>query len=240
MLREQMVSVMFSKPSALNDPFEFLPSLATFCFRPDEKPSKHKNLASFNLSKSGKYLREGIEKHWFVTSLTKTDRNVRMWDQYGGNHTGIKFTFDLASDLREQKLNWMRKVTYSATRRIDISRLANNPSFSGRQNGRLLQRIATRKGRDWEHEEEVGWFLRDDHRPSTDKQLFEKKLVDGKMRAFLKLPHECIKQVTIGYLSPPELLPKVLELRNKYQAPWEVARTVLSLNSFRFDEELIK
>jgi hypothetical protein len=133
----------------------------------------------------------------------------------------------------------MRRVRYLDTKRIDITRLGKSPPLSEKQRGNLLQRIATRKGRDWEHEEEVRWFLRDDDRADGGDQPFEKKVVDGKMRAFMKFPHACIKRVSVGYRSPPSLLRTVLEIRKMHQATWEVARTVLSQNSFCFDEELI-
>jgi hypothetical protein len=128
-------------------------------------------------------------------------------------------------------------VNYDLPERIDIRDLVVEASEEHK--GELLKRVATQKGRDWEHEEEVRWFLRDDDRDRPDKQPFEKKVVDGKMRAFMKLPHDCIKRVTVGYRSPPSLLRTVLELRKIHKATWEVARTVLSLNSFRFEEEQV-
>lgn len=234
-LQEKEVSVMFSKPSNLNDPFEFLPSLDNLSFKPDELKD-FDYLTSPFLSATADYLRHEIELHWFITSFSRAEHNVRMWAQYGGDHRGICITFDLSkAPLSLQKV-MMRPVDYTKSDRVGVS---DFEKLSPEQKGERLKQVATQKGKDWKHEEEVRWFLRDDDRDRPDKTPFEKKVVDGKMRAFMKLPHACIKQVNVGYRSPPSLLRTVLEIRKMHQATWEVARTVLSQNSFRFDEELI-
>lgn len=237
-LKDKMVSVMFSKPSDLNDPFESLPSLEGLSCGPSEFGPECKHLASPVLSASADYWRQELEKHWFVTSLTEADRNVRMWAQYAVNHTGIKFTFNL-SEIAHQK-DWMVRVDYTQPNRADIRQLTD-PTLTRKAKGDLLKQVATQKGNDWNHENEVRWFLRDEGDDQADKeqQPHSKGLVDGKMRAFMKLPHSCIKQVTVGYLSHPSLLRSVLELRKMHQAKWEVARATLSINSFQFCEELI-
>lgn len=236
------IRLRFSKPTDFNDPFECLPSLDAFCFQPDQVPSHYHQRARRWLRTTAKRLQQDIEENWFVTSLTKTDRNVRMWAQYGDDHKGIKIAFDLASSgLKEQKEKWMQSVRYIATKRIDLSRLVKEPPLNPEEKGRLLHQIATRKGRDWQHEEEVRWFLRDDDRQAgPHAPPFEKKMLGEKMHAFVRLPHACIKRVTVGYLSPRSLLQSVLKIREKQRASWEVAKTVLSLNSFQFDEELVK
>lgn len=237
-LERESVSVMFSKPSDLNDPFEFLPSLNGFSFNPSEFGPDNQHLASPFLSATSDYLKRDIERHWFVTSLTTANRNVRMWAQYAANHTGIKLTFNLA-EITEQK-DRMRWVDYSKPHRVDIRRLIQ-PSLTEQDKGDLLKQVATQKGKDWNHEEEVRWFLRDGGGGQADsaQRPYSKGLIDGKMRAFMKLPHSCIMKVTVGYLSNPSLLRSVLELRKMHQARREVARAILSLNSFQFEEELI-
>ncbi len=234
-LKDATVSVMFSKPSDLNDPFEFLPSLDGLSCDPDELTRECRHLASSLLSANADYLRQEIELHWFVTSLTNADRNVRMWAQYAKDHTGIKLTFNFADNaIQKDMMEW---VDYSKPSRADIRRLKTTKD----DKGALLKQLATQKGCDWEHEKEVRWFLRDEvgDRIDSEKQSYSKGLVDGKMRAFMKLPHSCIKRVTVGYLSHPSLIRSVLELRKMHRATWEIARSRLSLNSFQFDEDLV-
>jgi len=237
-LKDATVSVMFSKPSDLNDPFEFLPSLDGLSCEPAEMTRNCRHLASPLLSANADYLRQEIELRWFVTSLTSADRNVRMWAQYAVNHTGIKLTFNFADNAIQKDM--MERVDYSQPHRADIRRLTE-PKAKKDDKGTLLKQLATQKGRDWEHEKEVRWFLRDEggERDDREKQSYSKGLVDGKMRAFMKLPHSCIKRVTVGYLCHPSLLRSILELRKMHRATWEIARSRLSLNSFQFDEDLV-
>jgi nitrogen fixation protein FixH len=126
----------------------------------------------------------------------------------------------------------MRPVDYSKKKRVNVSDFKHLQSEKAK--GNRLKQVATQKGKDWVHEEEVRWFLRDDPaKPVT------KRIVRGRMRAFILLPHSCIKRVTVGYRSPQSLVRTVLELRKMHKAKWEVARATLSLNSFQFDEELV-
>lgn len=237
-LEGETVSVMFSKPSDLNDPFECLPSLNGLSCDPSEFGPECKHLASPVLSANADYWRQEIELHWFVTSFTQAERNVRMWAQYGKDHKGMSITFDLSKAPLSPQKEMMRKVCYEKEERFDISDFSQ---LSVKEAGERLKQIATQKGRDWEHEKEFRWFLRDEggDQANTGQQPYSKRLVDGKMRAFMKLPHSCIKRVTIGYLSHPSLLRSVLELRKMHQAHWEVARATLSVSSFQFEEELV-
>jgi len=228
------VSVMFSKPSDLNDPFEFLPSLDGLSFEHHELKS-FEHLESPFLSATADDLRQQIELHWFVTSFSRARRNVRMWAQYGEHHHGICLAFDLSKLPHCLEKQMMRPVDYDQRERVDVSSFC---SLSPEERGDLLKRVATQKGQDWKHEEEVRWFLRDEdgHQAKEPQQSYSKGLIDGKMRVFLKMPHSCIEQVTVGYLSDPSLLRSVLELRKMHKAHWKVAKATLSLKSFQFEE----
>jgi hypothetical protein len=184
-LQEKAVCVMFSKPSDLNDPFEFLPSLDKLSFKPDEL-NAFGYLSSHFLSATADSLRYEIELHWFITSFSRAEHNVRMWAQYGDDHRGICLTFDLSKAPLSLQKGRMRPVDYTKTDRVDVLDFGN---LTPEQKGERLKQVATQKGKDWKHEEEVRWFLRDDDRDRPDKTPFEKKVVDGKMRAFMRLPH---------------------------------------------------
>lgn len=153
-----------------------------------------------------------------------------MWAQYGGNHNGIKLTLNLAQDplLNEKsKMGW---VDHSNPGRVDIFKMRGEPAMA-----EALKQVATQKGKDWEHEEEIRWF----HRDESTHDRVSKRLLNGKMKAFFSVPHSCIQRVSVGYRSDASLLNSVLEIRKKYQASWQVAKAKLSLNSFQFEDELV-
>lgn len=240
-------NLMFSKPSDLNDPFEFLPSLKWLCHRNENGiqfslgedqffESKDENLPGEIVTFSAQDWREKIERDWFVTSLTTKSKDPRMWDQYGGKHTGLCLTFDLnhpdwASLQPKDSIN---RVKYDSPFRADISVLINTMNSP---NGELIRKVTNTKGPAWSHEEEYRWLLRDD--PSSPLAPKEKRLIDGKLRAFISLPPSCISKVTLGYRSNDALLNSVIEVRQLKGANWTIAKAKLSLDSFEFDEEII-
>ncbi|MCX6851678.1 MAG: hypothetical protein NTY98_22480 [Verrucomicrobia bacterium] len=137
-LKDATVSVMFSKPSDLNDPFEFLPSLDGLSCDPAALTLDCRHLVSPLLSANADYLRQEVELHWFVTSLTSADRNVRMWAQYAMNHTGIKFTFNLAElAIHKDMIVW---VDYSQPYRTDIRGLIE-PNATKDDKGIVFERL---------------------------------------------------------------------------------------------------
>jgi Protein of unknown function (DUF2971) len=158
-------TMMFSKPIDLNDPFEFLPDLHFLFGKLEPETLADLALASghsasetpsgFLLTKLAHHWIRKVSGDWFITSLSGADHNVRMWAQYGGNHSGIKLTLKLPKEAKDNVL----KVGYKQPSRVDISSLAN-PSLSNKEKGQLIKNLATQKGRDWEHEEEFRWFFR--------------------------------------------------------------------------------
>ena len=241
----EQTQMMFSKPADLNDPFEFLPDLE-WLFNLQARKLLELGFESvglpqdtwapsFLISELAKDWKREISLHWFVTSFTSADHNVRMWAQYGGNHTGIKLTLNLARDpllSEKSKMGW---VDYKQPKRADISRMTNR-DLTAEDKADLLKQVATQKGKDWDHEEEIRWFLRDEGSPNH----ISKRLLNGKMKAFFSLPHSCIQRVTVGYQSDESLLNSILEIKKKYQATWQVAKAKLSLNSFQFEDELVR
>lgn len=239
----EQAKMMFSKPADLNDPFECLPGLE-WLFNPPARELLRRGFESvglpqdtwapgFLVSELAKDWKREISLHWFLTSFTSADHNVRMWAQYGGNHTGIKLTLNLAQDpllTEKSKMGW---VDYKQPKRMDITRMAEGLTPADKAD--LLKQVATQKGKDWEHEEEIRWFLRDD----APHDRVSKRLLNGKMKAFFSVPHSCVQRVTVGYQSDISLLNSILEIRKKYQATWQVAKTKLSLNSFQFEDELV-
>ena len=67
----------------------------------------------------------------------------------------------------------------------------------------------------------------------------ELRVLNGKVKAFLPIPPAGILKVTVGYHSSPSLLNTVLQLRERHQARWQVAKAMLSLNGYQFEDEII-
>lgn len=234
-------TMMFTKPLDFNDPFEFLPDL-TFLFDGTRYQKKRlqwtQNFLGYSPSDApptcvlsdiaATWIRK-VSGNWFVTSLSSADHNVRMWAQYGSNHTGLKLTLKLPAEARKNVI----KVHYTDPSRVDISKLKDLPSPE--EMGNLLIALATRKGKDWEHEEEFRWFL---HGDLNIEKCFT-RLLNGKMKAFIPLGQEHIQRVTVGYRSSESLLTSLFEVRKKHQATWEVAKARLSLNTFQFEDEVL-
>jgi hypothetical protein len=232
--------IMFSKPLDLNDPYEFLPDLS-FLFG-DGKYQRGRRVCLGSLGyKSTKEIpgciltdraQEWIRKvsgDWFVTSLSTAENNVRMWAQYGGNHSGIKLTLRLPLEMKQH----VCRVNYEQPSRADIWKLLDK-NLTEPEKGQILKTLATTKGIDWEHEKEYRWFFLKD----MEIAMSSVKLVDGKTRAFIPLADEYIQRVTLGYRSSESLLTSLLEIRKNRNAHWEVAKVKLSLNTFQFEDEL--
>lgn len=72
------LTLMFSNPADLNDPFEFLPRLELSPqSRDDERTSKAKNQV------------RDYGRNSFIFCMTSKEHNVRMWDHYGDKHQGL-------------------------------------------------------------------------------------------------------------------------------------------------------
>jgi hypothetical protein len=241
-------NLMFSKPSDLNDPFEFLPSLkawsqiehgmTVFTVAPHAVCSfENEDTPDFALSKAVDFWRSTLEKNWFITSLTTKSKDPRMWSQYGGNHTGLKLTFNLTHPhMASHAKELMLPVKYDRPSRYAIAHYVHEPQ-TPENLAKALMEITTTKGPSWSHEEEYRWFLRDNPEDPTTSP--NKRLINGKMRAFISLPHSCITKVTLGYSSSNSLHKALIEVRKLTGAKWAVVKAKLSLDSFEFDEEVI-
>jgi len=135
--------------------------------------------------------------------------------------------------LIEAKEN-MRRVDYDMQSRVDVLKLGDS-DLGETERENIFKDLATRKGKDWEHEKEIRWL----YHPDLGIKDAKRRLQDGKMKVFIPLPHTCLPKVTLGYRSSVSLLETVLQIKNQKRAKWEVAKTKLSLNSFQFEDELV-
>jgi len=226
--------LMFSSPTDTNDPFEFLTSLK-----------------SLGLKRSPGAQRTSVAEKWqrlaaqnsFLLFLSEQPLNPRMWAQYGGGHEGVV----LELDCTKGQLGKLRsdghflKVQYHKNRRIDL------PARKRKQKGltsKDFKALVTHKGPDWSHEKEWRVYL---HRNqtctgsvTTNSHPAQLRLLNGLMKAFLRIEPECITKVILGYRSSPQLLNTVLQIKASKNAKWQVTRAILSLDSHSFDEERIE
>jgi len=220
--------LMFSSPTDTNDPFEFLTSLK-----------------SLGLKRSPGAQRTSVAEKWqrlaaqnsFLLFLSEQPLNPRMWAQYGGGHEGVV----LELDCTKGQLGKLRsdghflKVQYHKNRRIDLPARKRSKDFKA---------LVTHKGPDWSHEKEWRVYL---HRNqtctgsvTTNSHPAQLRLLNGLMKAFLRIEPECITKVILGYRSSPQLLNTVLQIKASKNAKWQVTRAILSLDSHSFDEERIE
>lgn len=234
-------TMMFSKPLDLNDPYEFLPALGWLFGQGKHQRGRRLFLRCLGYrpskevpgcivaDRANHWIRK-VSGDWFVTSLSGADHNPRMWAQYGGNHTGIKLTLKLPKKAKDN----LFKVDYKQSSRVDISKITD-PNLSDQEKGELMRNLATRKGKDWEHETEFRWIIKPEKVPESFTRL-----LNGKMKAFIPFSDDWIQRVTVGYRSSESLLTSLFEIRKKRNAQWEVAKEKLSLNSFQFEDELLQ
>jgi hypothetical protein len=184
-----------------------------------------------------------VAKNSFLLFLSEQPHNPRMWAQYGGGHEGIMLELDCrAGELgRRHTAGFFLRVQYDKTSRVDLS------TRSLKRRGSLdpsdVREIMTHKGPDWSHEQEWRLLLPRElchTEPATKTHPAQLRLLNDKMKAFLPIEPECITKVVLGYRSSPQLLNTVLQIKAAKKAPWQVTRAILSLDSHRFDEELIE
>lgn len=226
--------LMFSSPTDTNDPFEFLTSLGSLLMP---------NSVGAERTYHAEVLQRRVGREWFLLFLSEQPHNPRMWAQYGGGHTGLMLEMDTQAGMLKELHVGRRflRVEYHKQDRVDLPTLE-------KQHGSLetdhIRQIVSQKGPDWSHEREWRVLL---NKPELDNSAKPEaklpgviRLLEDKMKAFLPIEPECITKVVLGYRSSPQLLNTVLQIKAAKNAPWQVARAILSLDSHSFDEELIE
>ncbi|WP_395717357.1 DUF2971 domain-containing protein [Prosthecobacter sp.] len=222
------LTLMFSNPADLNDPFEFLPRLELSPHsRDDERTSKAKNQV------------RDYGRNSFIFCMTSKEHNVRMWDHYGDKHQGLMIQLDFGKTLAEHR-GWILRVHYDSEVRFDPL----DKSLETEEKPKRFRDIVTHKGEDWKPESEYRWILPAQNcysmgQEKEPEQKGELRLLDKKMKAFLPIPAASILKVTVGYHCSESLLSTVLQLRARHHAPWLVAKAKLSLDRFTFEDEII-
>jgi len=219
--------IKLSSPLLVNDPFEFLPQGSS------ENESSH-----------WRELKRYVSNPWHFLSLSKYPDNIRMWAQYGGGHTGLMLTLDFEQQpllkLRNE-VNALIPVVYHQAERVAVFQAAGQRRLTAEH----IKQLASSKGIDWAHEGESRLLLYKEHcfagpSPENDNHFAQLRVFNGHMAAFLKLPHECIRKVTIGIESHHALVDTLLKIREAKKANWQITALRISPKRFGFDEEPIE
>ena len=187
------LEIKITPPSELNDPFEFYPYPDT------ENPTieDYEQADNFHHASYGMF---------YFVCFSKNSENPRMWSQYANNHKGMMIEFDLTKapfcEFSEKDYNLIE--VYYDQKRIPISMLNKNPI-------QMFYKLAKRKGKYWEQEEEVRLMIADCW--IDGKKLKSKEFVQGEnLIKTLELSKESIVSVTLGIRRTDELIRSVRRL----------------------------
>jgi Protein of unknown function (DUF2971) len=198
--------IKVSSPCDMNDPMEFLPSV--------NRTDSVSACESFrDLSKNQVY----------ILSMTTRNDNSRMWSQYGGNHTGIMITFDFSKGSLISHYDEVFPVQYHREKRPKVEKLLT-PRFDE------ISKLLLRKGKDWEHEEEVRLLLANGEKEKTGLQF---GILNGQVCCFLPFTHDSVSSVTLGYRSSQALSDSLFKVREERKAKWRIFKARLHDNEYK-------
>jgi hypothetical protein len=207
--------IKITAPCDFNDPFEFLPSTAN-----PTQDSRAWTIA----------FRDTSRNNFYVLSMSERKNNVRMWAQYGANHTGLMFEFDFdVGPFNELKsMGAVHQVKYHEPKRVLV-----DPAH---YNDKDTIAILSRKGEDWAQEAEWRLIIPD--------SLLEKiggsyGLLNGHVSAFIPMPYESLISVTLGHRSSSMLADSVDKVRENRSATWTIHKAKLSDDEFLLVDEKI-
>ncbi len=201
-------------PCDFNDPTEFLPSTEVVT-----QESRQFCQAFHGASGSS----------FFALCMSSRKNNIRMWAQYGGNHAGIMFTFNLCTGYFADLVGagFLKRVIYGAHRHV-----INPDNVSHIDAVSLL----TMKGDDWSHEDEWRLLLPVLVLPTIGGT---NDLFAGRICTFIPLPDECISAITLGRRSSVQLYESVMRIKDMRKAEWQVRAAKLSDHKFEFIDEAV-
>jgi len=206
-----------ASPTEFNDPYEMLPATG--------------DITEFNRALSQSFQRATFGSYYFLC-LSESKNNVRMWAQYGGNHTGlmIEFDMDTGSFAELKRTDSYIEVDYSHEERHvpegGVSKVTHKDIIE----------MSRRKGSDWAHEREVRMMFTETLFESCPNWSDE-RIFGGKVTRFLKIDHAWIRSVTIGRRARPDLFHSIRRARLKNKAEWKVYVTKLCHRTFQLRSE---
>lgn len=229
------VSVRFSQPEILNDPFEVKPNDSHgFLENPIEELKSLVSEMNNNLStpediknilldvddsiKKQKNIHQKINDRVGIFSLSKRESSRAMWSYYSNDHSGFVVEFKDAITLEKAfKASVVHKeVAYEIIRN----------KFKDASIEDLIENQIFFKDKDWDHEEEYRFFLDLNDLPSKgyDSMGFaiHNHILDS----------SSIKRVILGYRATETLRRKVLLWSKKVASNVAIGQSTLSTNSY--------
>lgn len=78
----------------------------------------------------------------FLLCLSEVENNVRMWAQYGANHTGLMLALDFNRGALLKQRDSLLQVEYHSLSRVDLSKLAKEREDGKIQPGEIQKNHA--------------------------------------------------------------------------------------------------
>lgn len=212
-----------------DDPFEFLPRLL----------SGDGSARLGSAVEDVEMIQEASTGILYALCLSRKPNDVRMWAQYGDNHKGLMLTVDFTASSKTQQWldsEWVLDVDYqNLNERHEISwgddGLANLQSED-------IKSLFTIKGIDWRDQQETRVLVPNSYiTQSPENGRF--RILSDRLRAFIKVPQECITKVTLGYKSPATLLASVEKLKELKGANWIISKVDRHPSKFEFIESIL-
>lgn len=201
-----------NSPCNFNDPFEFLPAYKS-------------------LSERNSWLCYGVQQitalYLYCLCLSKSENNIRMWAQYGGNHSGLMIAF-----RRECKF---LKILEEASLLIDVdySHLARYNFNLESPTGKDYVELLRRKGSDWSGEKECRAAFTLDLLEKY-KDLTEEILFQNIPTRFLIIEDDWISSITTGLHATKYVYNSLLRIKYIRNAKWKIRKVEISGSEFQF------
>lgn len=212
-----------------DDPFEFLPRVLS--------GDGGERLGS--VAEDVETVQEASTGIFYALCLSRKPNDVRMWAQYGDNHKGLMLTVDFTASIKTKEwlnLAWVLDVDYQT--------LNDRHEVRWRDDGRPylsedeIKSLFTIKGTDWRDQQETRVVVPASHiTQSPENGRF--RILSDRLRAFIKVPQECITKVTLGYKSPATLLASVEKLKELKGANWIISKVDRHPSKFEFVENIV-
>ena len=218
-----------TSPVDFDDPFEFLPRV---------NPVDGNGKLGSQLGDVETVQEAGVGI-FYAFCLSRKPNDLRMWAQYGDNHKGLMLTVDFTASKKTQEWldsKWVLDVDYPTVNdRHEVhwgsDDLVKLPPDE-------IKSLFTIKGFDWRDQQETRVVVPNSYIVrSPENGRF--RILSDRLRAFVKVPQECIIKVTLGYKSSQGLLASVEKLKEVKGANWIISKVDRHPSKFEFVENIV-
>jgi Protein of unknown function (DUF2971) len=156
-------------------------------------------------------LKEGLNKHLGILSLTNTNENIKMWSHYAQNHEGFVIEFNPENSFFKTNLNKnirlknLRKVKYSDRPQFEFFDFQKTELEYFEY---IADNVFYLKSKDWVYEKEF--------RLLNNLSKYNNKInISGREIFLFDLPTEAIKSVYLGVNSNEVFVKKIKSILQK-------------------------